>query len=266
MSVKSLVRNLLPRGIRPHRILSGPLAGCALVTSWHDYPAGISGRTERLLLDWFRDNVKTGDTWLDIGAHYGYTAIALSRLVGPNGRVFTFEPVVASAGCVAQTRKLNGLSQLTVVPLGLGTPQTLATTRLPVTRGMADRTIAVHECRWSETVQVARFDWIWPKISLDNDVIEGVKVDVQGMELEVLLGMEQVLRRHHPKVVVEFHRGVDRQSVLGLLEDVGYRTEAIPIEPQSDCGTEGSQLRDDHSYAFVASSETNVVRGVKAVE
>ena len=124
---------MFPRRIGPHRIRGGSLRGARIVTSWHDYPAGVMGRTERGLLAWFQQEVRAGDTWLDIGAHYGYTAIALSRQVGAAGRVFAFEPVTATAGCVAQTRRLNNLSQLTVVPLGLGKPESLISVTLPLT-------------------------------------------------------------------------------------------------------------------------------------
>jgi len=82
-NLKTWLRPLLPRKIRPMRILGGPLRGQLIVTSWHDYPAAIVGRTELQLLKWFEAHVRKGQTWLDVGAHYGYTAIALSRLVGP---------------------------------------------------------------------------------------------------------------------------------------------------------------------------------------
>src|SRR5438552_7816781 len=111
---KAQLRRLMPRAVRPHRILWGRLRGFRIVTSWHDYPAAILGRTERPLLDWFEEHVKPGETWLDVGAHYGYTAIALSRLVGPLGRVFAFEPMLGTAGHLARTRAINGLRQLTV--------------------------------------------------------------------------------------------------------------------------------------------------------
>src|SRR5437870_13466498 len=106
---KTQVRRFLPKSIAPQSILAGPLQGASIFTSWHDYPGAILGTTERALLDWFRRDVSPGETWLDIGAHYGYTAIALSRLVGPAGRVFAFEPVLATAGCIARTRELNQL-------------------------------------------------------------------------------------------------------------------------------------------------------------
>ncbi|HEY6210465.1 MAG TPA: hypothetical protein VIW28_15495, partial [Gemmatimonadales bacterium] len=120
MTATAHIRWLMPRAIRPHRILAGPLRGRTIVTSWHDYPGAILGRTERALLRWFERNVKAGETWLDAGAHYGYTAIALSELVGRSGRVFAFEPVLATAGHLARTRALNDLPQLIVVPFGLG--------------------------------------------------------------------------------------------------------------------------------------------------
>ena len=118
-TLTTIVRACLPRTVKQQRILAGPLRGCRLVTSWHDYPGAITGRTERPLLDWFAANVKQGDTWLDIGAHYGYTAIALSRLVGLQGRVFAFEPMLSTAGYLAQTRSLNNFPQMTIVPLAL---------------------------------------------------------------------------------------------------------------------------------------------------
>jgi hypothetical protein len=67
--LKEGIRRLLPRSLGPHRILGGLLKGYVIVTSWHDYPAAILGRTERALLDWFAHNVGSGETWLDVGAH-----------------------------------------------------------------------------------------------------------------------------------------------------------------------------------------------------
>jgi FkbM family methyltransferase len=245
-SAKQLLRRFLSSRLRPHRIVGGPLRGAWLVTSWHDYPAGITGRTERPLIDWFVANVSPGDTWLDVGAHYGYTAIALSRLVGPSGRVFAFEPVVSTAGCATQTRQLNGLTQLTVVPCGLASPESVAYVSLPLERGMADRTMNGDEGRLRESIQIARLDWLWPRLNGVMNRVDGVKIDVQGMEIEALQGMADVLERHHPKVVIELHAGVDRSVILNLLAGLNYRTRGRAIEPQR-----GDEYIDDRSYVFV---------------
>lgn len=243
-----LLRALLPRTIRPRRIVGGPLRGAWLVTSWHDYPAGLTGRTERALLDWFAQNVHQGETWLDVGAHYGYTTIALGRLVGARGRVFTFEPVPATAGCVDQGRALNNLPQVAVVPLGLGSVDTMEFKRLALTRGMADSTLPDASSSWFVNAGIARFDWLWPAINGGNGTIHGMKIDVQGMELETLQGMRDAIARWHPRIVLELHAGVSREAVLSLLRELGYSSEAVAIEPVR--GEQTPQFLDNHSYAF----------------
>lgn len=218
-----------------------------MVTSWHDYPAGITGRTERQLLDWFAASVRPGETWLDVGAHYGYTSLALSRLVGPSGRVYSFEPFVASAGHLCSTKKLNGLHQMRVVPVALGQDAQLAVNRMAEVRGMLDSTVS---CRANaEMYFEASLDWLWPILSEGNPRIDGIKIDVQGMETSVIEGMRGILASWRPKMALEFHGGVDREAILRLLDDAGYSLPGAPIEP-----VHGEQMRpqylDNRSYAF----------------
>jgi FkbM family methyltransferase len=247
---KAQLRRLMPKAVRPHRILSGPLRGLRIVTSWHDYPAAILGRTERRLLDWFEQHVKPGETWLDVGAHYGYTAIALSRLVGSHGRVFAFEPMGATSAHLTRTRTINELSQLVVVPCGLGAPESLRLTQLPVVRGMLDATVS-EGCTTYESCLVARLDWLWDRICGGQRRIDGIKVDVQGMETDVLQGMVGLLSEFTPWLVIEVHQGVGRRELLELLDSVGYVEGGVPVEPAS--GKEEPAYLDDRSYSFKAS-------------
>jgi len=245
-AVKEAVRRLLPRSAKAHSIISGPISGAQIYTSWHDYPGAILGRTEKPLLEWFRQHTHDAQTWIDIGAHYGYTAIALARLVSERGRVFAFEPILETAACLARTKALNGLSQLTVVPLGLHAQAALSAELLPTVRGMADSTI--RQNRAEQQIFAGCFDSLWPSLAGDDSVIHGVKIDVQGMELSVLDGMRQTLLLHHPVVVVELHAGVDRGSILNILTNCGYSSHGEPIEPGED--RHRPQYRDNCSYAF----------------
>src|SRR3977135_1004588 len=113
-TLKEMIRQFLPKHLKGHRIRRGFLKGRIIFTSWRDYPGAIRGTTEEPLLAWLRHNAHPGATWIDVGAHYGYTALALSRLVGSNGHVVAFEPVMASAGCLGITRQLNHFSQLRI--------------------------------------------------------------------------------------------------------------------------------------------------------
>jgi FkbM family methyltransferase len=240
---KELIRRLLPKRIAPHKILSGPLRGSPIFTSWHDYPAAILGTTERALLDWFEVNAHPGETWLDIGAHYGYTAIALSKRVGIAGHVYAFEPVLATAACLERTRDLNRLNQMTVIAVALDAGTEIRTIELPAVRGMADSTAA--HSKASEPVQCISLDSIWPFIGRGKPV-HGVKIDVQGLELQVLLGMREFLVRWMPKLIIEFHSGVARREILEYLASVGYSAPIENVVPGGEAGV----LLDDRSYAF----------------
>lgn len=268
-TLKNAVRQFLPRALKPHHILGGPLRNYRIVTSWHDYPAAILGKTEGPLLDWFAQNVHTGETWLDIGAHYGYTALALAHFVGASGRVFAFEPMLTSAGCIAQTRRLNGLGQLTVLPLALGNAQGLDLERLPVVRGMIDSTLKpgkgssngsgghiatatgpnLNAQDWQEPLLVTGLDELWQRVCASDARVHGIKVDVQGMELQVVRGMMTLLKAQHPKLVIEVHTGVSRPGLLDLMAQAGYSPRALPVEPVA--GETTAQFVDDKSYAFL---------------
>ena len=248
--LKELIRYFLPRSLKTHSIFGGRLQGRSIVTSWHDYPGAILGTTEKPLLEWLGRNVRTGETWIDVGAHYGYTAIALSRLVGGLGRIVAFEPVLTTASCLTRTRELNGLRQLTVIPMGLASQPGIRTLDLPVVRGMADSTIG--SSSWNGRFLTSSFDSLWPSLCGDDPEIHGIKIDVQAMELDVLLGMREVLLRWAPKLIIEFHRGVDRSKILHLLASCGYSMEWQPVDPTSPEPT----LADDVSYAFRPLSDT----------
>jgi FkbM family methyltransferase len=188
--------------------------------------------------------VRPGETWLDVGAHYGYTAIALSKLVGPAGRVFAFEPVRSTAAALERTRAINELDQLRVVPLALDELPSCGAVQIPRFRGMADSTLgATTSC---EAVSTVSLDAWWPEFAKSDDRIDGVKIDVQGMELRVLRGMRRLLAIWQPKLIVEFHRGVARGPVLEVLSSAGYSTTVEPVDLRSPAG----ELEDDRSYFF----------------
>jgi FkbM family methyltransferase len=149
---------------------------------------------------------------------------------------------------VDQGRVLNGMSQVTVLPMALGACATLEFRRLACTRGMADSTLSPDPSAWFVNVAVASFDWLWPALHGGDARIHGVKIDVQGMELETLGGMRDALARWRPRLVLELHAGVSREAILSLLRELGYSSEAVAIEPVD--GERTPQFLDNRSYAF----------------
>jgi len=124
----------------------------------------------------------------------------------------------------------------------------LESQQLPTLRGMVDSTL--DDAGWRESILVARLDWLWPAISGGKPNLHGIKIDVQGMEVNVLRGMRGLLQHWQPRLVIELHSGVNRPDMLALLQDVGYGSVGKPIEPLPS--ETHPQYYDNRSYAFEA--------------
>jgi FkbM family methyltransferase len=166
--------------------------------------------------------VGPGDQTADVGANAGVYTQELSRLVGPRGRVYAFEPLVANYDVLlAVTQKLRlenvsahrmalaaqcGERQMTVPDLGGYTGYYWARF------ARADET--------GEKVVVATLDSLWGQGLFPG--LDFIKCDVEGSELEVLQGSVSVLRTHAPALLIEVSRDASG-DVFGLLGDHGYR-------------------------------------------
>jgi FkbM family methyltransferase len=250
MNVKSLVRELLPRRHVAHRIMSGPLAGMRIVTSWHDYPAAIMGYTERKLTDWLLANAQPGETWLDVGANCGYTSLALSQAVGQSGRVFAFEPALPTAACLERTARANRLGQLVALPFALSDAPEPVVSRFATERGMIDSQLSVDGPLEMTAIVAVGLDAIWDGIAGGDSVVHGIKMDVQGMELDALRGMRNMLTRYRPKIVLEIHRDVSRSDILALLESCGYMVD--DNEPIDETLGVFADPQSNASFVFLA--------------
>jgi len=155
-----------------------------------------------------------------------------------------------TASHLVKTVELNDLPQISVLPMGLGDTATFTSRQLPTRRGMAEDP-ACGAGKDVEVVQFVALDNIWPLLAGDDQRIDGVKIDVQGMELSTLTGMRQILGRQHPALIVEFHHGVDRGAVLALFRSAGYSTHPWSISTS----TEASELVSDESYLFTLGAQ-----------
>jgi FkbM family methyltransferase len=156
-----------------------------------------------------------------------------------------------TAGCVSRTRSLNDLQQMTVIPIALGNKADLAVDSLRSTRGMIDSTLEDTE-GFREPFMVSRLDWLWPRISEPDSPIHGVKIDVQGMEIQVLEGMAATVKRYRPKLLVELHPGVSRPQFLDVIRSLGYQTRGVPVEPLPG---ESDPVYADRTYFFQTAAE-----------
>ncbi|HME11721.1 MAG TPA: FkbM family methyltransferase, partial [Candidatus Acidoferrum sp.] len=82
------------------------------------------GRFEEAEIAFVGRYVKPGMTVLDIGAHHGLYTLLASKRVGPNGRIFCFEPSTRERNALLQHLRLNRCKNVTVESLAVGSENT----------------------------------------------------------------------------------------------------------------------------------------------
>ena len=160
--------------------------------------------------------ISPGDWVLDIGANVGNYTARMSELVGPTGRVIAFEPVLESFELLVANLARFPLRNVSFVNVAVSSATALVGMSMPtLDSGMENRYMAhVVEGGGGSlsvlSIPVDQFDFTHP--------IRLVKIDVEGHELQALRGMEGLLRRHHPRLIVE---GRDAE-VAAYLATFGY--------------------------------------------
>ncbi len=148
--------------------------------------------------------LQPGMTVLDIGAHHGYYTLLASRRVGSEGRVVAFEPSPREREALRQHVKLNRCGNVLVEGLALGSENKEA--EFYVVQGSQTgcnslRRPLIESTTVARKVQVKRLDDWMKERKIER--VDFIKLDVEGGELEVLQGAEQLLeRRSRPRPVV----------------------------------------------------------------
>ncbi len=230
----SIVRKLA--GASSERVWS-VVPGGEVLACLNDYNGRVAfyiGDRDRKLTWICAQIVKPGDTVLDIGANIGVVTVWLSKLVGKNGKVHTFEPNPELQNVLEKTLVRNDMSNTRLHRVALGAVSDSLELRIPQGHpGMASlvRNRDMSNCDVVE-VPVRPLSKI-----VDEEGIKSIgliKIDVEGFEAEVFKGGgEKVLRSIRPEAIIfELNEKLDGlvrdQPVIKILRDFGYKFFSIP--------------------------------------
>ncbi len=152
---------------------------------------------------------------LDIGANIGTYSIILAK---KGFNCLAFEPVKSNIDALNTNIELNNLQDsIKVFPFALGAkPDTVSFTFDPVNTG-ASHLSAYAELDFEikhpvkEEIEVKKLDDIIPELNILSDDKLLIKIDVEGMEAEVIDGATNFLKSHKDLLIVmeTVHSGVD---------------------------------------------------------
>ena len=224
---------------KPLRNLLGPVAGRLVAgTARHgNRPMEIGGhqmiisgpdryppvdlamdRYEKETTRLFRRLIRPGMVIIDVGAHVGYYTLIAAKQAGPTGKVYAFEPEPENHALLLKNIELNGYENVVAVKSAVSNHA--GSTTLYLT-GLDNGRHSVYQhdlpARGSVEVPTTTIDDFleaqgWPEVNL-------VKVDVEGAELEVLAGMDRLLRESEGiRLILEFNPFLLQSAGVDALE------------------------------------------------
>jgi FkbM family methyltransferase len=195
------------------------------LSNYVDHKIYFSLETEGLtsLLSLIRPNFHI----VDIGANIGQVTIPCASRAY-KGRVLSFEPDPKNQERLQQNLNLNRFQNVEIVPKGLGrSPDTLTLCRVNPNNPGMNRILADTESRFDSTlVEITTLDLVLDEKSWKK--LDFIKIDVEGFEMQVLLGASKTLSRFKPTLFIELDdknlsiQGSSARHLVMWLLDKGY--------------------------------------------
>jgi FkbM family methyltransferase len=165
--------------------------------------------------------VKAGDHVIEVGANIGAHTVGLAKAVGAQGRVDAYEAQRTCYALLQAQIALNHLHNTYAHRMAVGrvTSKLWAPAINYAEPGnFGGVALSSDQTANSEPVEV---------VTLDDRISDRpcslLKIDVEGMEEDVICGAAKLISRHHPLLYVENDRIDKSNSLVALLLKLGYR-------------------------------------------
>jgi FkbM family methyltransferase len=167
--------------------------------------------------DLFRQIVQPGDVVVEVGANIGAHTLQLAQLAGPTGEVHAFEPQRLVFQALCANMALNSVTNTRCYPLAVGREQgTILVPFLDPSTTNNFGGLSLIDRRRGDRVTVTTVD------ALELKTCRLIKIDVEGMEREVILGAAETIRRTSPYLYVENDRESKSDDLLRTIAALGY--------------------------------------------
>jgi FkbM family methyltransferase len=181
----------------------------------------VDGHYESDLVHFLDGVAMPGMVCVDVGANVGYFSLFMAKKVFPNGKVYSFEPTRQTYEVLDRNVRLNGFFnvepsdialsdvsgrvQLMEGPPGFDVYNSLGQVTHPCAAGQRFTPAMVASSSLDEYMS-----------SRNIRVVDIVKIDVEGWELPVLKGMEQLISGN-PQMVIVVEMAEQTTSGCGYL-------------------------------------------------
>ena len=175
-----------------------------------EYNLYTTGTYEAGTLDFIKQNLKPGQTFIDVGSNIGWHALVAAKTIGSNGKLWCFEPSPKMFAILETNMEVNGFGNASCFQCGIGKKKEEVSFYLndDVNKGESSALIQMEDAE-EITIKVLPLDDIAEQQNIVPDMI---KIDVEGMEELVLIGAKKTIEKHRPILILECASEIDEEK------------------------------------------------------
>ena len=181
----------------------------------------LLGQYDRYAFDFLKNYLKPGMTFIDVGANLGDYTFFAARCVGAKGKVLSFDPEPNNNAWLKRGIAKNRFNNVDLRNSALSDKDGNAKLYIGELSGWHTLRATKKNMGFGQiSVKTNKLD------SLGIEKVNCIKIDVEGLEHEVLLGAIDTIRKNKPAILIDFHphHGVDVDAVKELLRQLKYAT------------------------------------------
>ena len=178
----------------------------------------LYGEFANFEVDAFEQLIPKGGVAVDIGANIGAHTVPMARIVGDSGRVIAFEPQRVVHQLLCANVALNALHNVWTFCAGSGRePGVMRVPPLDYNHAGNFGGISISSGDVGEIVQILPLD------AVNLPACHFIKIDVEGMECEVIAGAHNVIAKWRPLLYVENDRPEKSAQLVSDILALDYR-------------------------------------------
>lgn len=188
----------------------------------HDWAIGLHlrefGEWAESEMAMLRPLIAPGHVVIDVGANIGAHTLFFARCVGEEGHVHAFEPQRVIFQTLCGNIAINSLMNVTCHPYGVGAQfKTLSVQPINYCDVNNSGMAKLGQDTAGESVIVQTLD------SLSLHRCDLIKVDVEGMEKEVLQGAFRTIHTFRPVLYLENNQPDKAEALISYIYSLGYK-------------------------------------------
>jgi FkbM family methyltransferase len=209
--------------------------------------------------------IRPNDVCVDIGAHLGYYAFELSRLVGAQGRLIAIEPVSKFHSVLQKIIAKNNYNNIQLHQVALGGKGEFVEIGIPRINNQKKFGYArIRELsEWMEYAETEKVKNVSGDQLLSGlPRLDFIKCDVEGAEVPVFSSLLNTLRQHQPVLLCELADKNEFIKMYDMLNPISYETYILKDGHLHKLSVQSDEHPVSHNYYFIPASRLEAIRAL----